>query len=109
MGLVVTKIEDKQQPGTGTVKTKILLSKPKWEIIDINMDRSYRIYEPCHEKTSLCFLTRSNTNRAVQPQKMARGLKFRKVRDCNENKGADQLHSYRSKLLFSHIQKLFFS
>ena len=29
VGLVVTKIEDKQQPGTGTVKTKILLSKPK--------------------------------------------------------------------------------
>ena len=28
------------------------------------------------------FLTRSNTNRTVQPQKMARGLKFRKKRDC---------------------------
>ena len=43
------------------------------------------------------FPTRSNTKRAVQPQKMARGLKFRtKVAEglyypCGENKGADQL------------------
>ena len=40
---------------------------------------------------------RSNKNRAVHPQKMARGLKFRikKVEGlynlCNEDKGADQL------------------
>ena len=41
--------------------------------------------------------TRSDTNRAVQPQKMARGLKFR-VEEveglhylCIENKGADRL------------------
>ena len=34
-------------------------------------------HEPCHHKTCLCSnLTRSNTKRAVQPQKMARGLKF---------------------------------
>ena len=39
--------------------------------------------------------------RAVQPQKMARGLKFRiqKVEGsyylCSENKGADQLRGYR--------------
>ena len=33
--------------------------------------------EPHHEKTCLGFLTRSDTNRAVQPQKIARGLKFR--------------------------------
>ena len=35
------------------------------------------VYEPCCEKT--CFrglLTRSGINRAVQPQKMARGSKF---------------------------------
>ena len=37
------------------------------------------IYEPCCDKTSLQgFLTRSDTNRAVQPQKVARGLKFLK-------------------------------
>ena len=36
------------------------------------------LYEPHCEKTGLWFfLTRSDTNRAVQPQKMARGLKFR--------------------------------
>ena len=35
-------------------------------------------FEPRSEKTgSSGFPTRSNTNRAVQPQKMARGLKFR--------------------------------
>ena len=34
------------------------------------------------ENLSLGFLTGSDTNQAVQPQKMARGLKFRKKRDC---------------------------
>ena len=44
--------------------------------------------------------TRSDTNRAVQLQKMARGLKFRikKVGGshylCSENKSADQLRGY---------------
>ena len=34
--------------------------------------------EPCSEKTGLGgFPTRSDTNQAVQPQKMARSLKFR--------------------------------
>ena len=43
---------------------------------------------------------RSDTNRAAQPQKIARDLKFRilKVEGlyylCGENKGADQLRSY---------------
>ena len=47
------------------------------------------------------FLTRSDTNRSVQLQKMARGLKFRmKVVEglyypYSENKGADQLRGYR--------------
>ena len=50
--------------------------------------------------------TRSDTNRAVQPQKMVRGLKFRiyEVEElyylCSENKGTDQLRSYcRSRAL----------
>ena len=49
---------------------------------------------------SSVFLTRFDTNRAEQPQKMARGLKFRifKVERlyflCSESKGADQLCSY---------------
>ena len=43
----------------------------------------------------------SDTNRAVRPQKMARGLKFRNWKEeglyypCSENKGADQLRGYR--------------
>ena len=47
------------------------------------------------------FSTRSVTNQAVQPQKLARSLKFRikKVEGlyypCSENKGADQLRGYR--------------
>ena len=47
------------------------------------------------------FPTRSNTNQAVQPQKMVRGLKFRievvegLYYPCSENKGADQLRGYR--------------
>ena len=47
------------------------------------------------------FSDQSNTNRAVQSQKIVRGLKFRILEVvglyylCIENKGADQLHSYR--------------
>ena len=57
------------------------------------------LYENVTRKPS-GFLIRSNTNRAVQPQKMARGLKFRIYEEeglyylCSENKGADQLRSY---------------
>ena len=46
-------------------------------------------------------LTRSDTNRAVQPQKMARSLKFRILEEeglyylCSETKAADQLCGYR--------------
>ena len=48
-------------------------------------------------KPMFWFPTWSNTNKAVQLQKMARGLKFRIQQveglnyPCNENKGADQL------------------
>ena len=47
------------------------------------------------------FPTRSDTNQAVQLQKMARGLKFRikKVEElyyrCSENKSANQLCGHR--------------
>ena len=56
----------------------------------------------------------SDTNRAVKPQKMVRGLKFRieKVEGlydlCSENKGTDKLHGYHASVLhlcfriFSH-------
>ena len=60
------------------------------------------------------FPTRSDTNRAVHQQKMARGLKFRIWVEeglyypyC-ENKGADQLQVYREAdlhLCFLHMQK----
>ena len=63
-------------------------------------------------KPSSGFPTRSDTNRAVQPQKMARSLKFRiKVVEglyypYSENKGANQLRSYfvfaYAKIRFSH-------
>ena len=54
------------------------------------------------ENQSSGFPTRSDTNRAVQPQKMASGLKFRiKVVEglyypYSENKGADQLRGTES-------------
>ena len=53
------------------------------------------------ENRSLGFQTRSDKSQAVQPYKMARGLKFRiwGVEGlhylCSENKGADQLCGYR--------------
>ena len=52
-------------------------------------------------KPTFWFLTRSDTDQAVQLQKMARGLKLRikKVEGlyylCSENKDADQLRGYR--------------
>ena len=60
----------------------------------------FRIYELRHEKNrSSGFPTRSDTNRSVQPQKMATSLKFWIEEEeelnylCSENKGADQLCS----------------
>ena len=53
-----------------------------------------------HEQPCLRVRTRSDTNRAVQPQKMARGVKFQIYEveglyyRCGENKGAGQLHGY---------------
>ena len=69
-------------------------------------------------KPTFWFLTRSDTNRAVQSQKMAGGLKFRfkKVEGlyylCSENKGADQLRGYREadlRLCFCICKMLVFS
>ena len=68
-------------------------------------------------KQTMWIPTRSDTNEAVQLQKMARGLKFRiqKVEGlhylCSENKGADQLRGYREvdlRLFFSHMQNVSF-
>ena len=69
-------------------------------------------------KPTFWFSTRSDTNRAVQSQKMARGLKFRfkKVEElyylCSVNKGADQLRGYREadlRLCFRICKMLVFS
>ena len=60
----------------------------------------------------------SDTNRAVQLQKMARGLEFRITKveglyyPCSENKGADQLRGYREadlRLCFLICKMLVFS
>ena len=57
---------------------------------------------------SCVFPTRSDTNRAVQPQKRVGGLKFR-IKEveglyylCSKNKGADQLRGHL-RLCFSHL------
>ena len=77
------------------------------------------LYEPHHEKTCSKFPTRFDTNchhRAVQPQKMVRGLKFRSKEVeglyylFGENKGTctAQLRGYRTAglgLCFRIMQK----
>ena len=69
-------------------------------------------------KPTFWFPTWSDTNQAVQLQKMARGLKFRvkKVEGlyylCSENKGADQLRGNREadlRLCFCICMTLVFS
>ena len=57
--------------------------------------------------------TRSDTNRAVQPHKMARGQKVEGLYfGCSENKGADQFRGYREgdlRLCFRICKKPVFS
>ena len=64
------------------------------------------------------FPTWSDTNQAVQPKKMARGLKFPIKEEeglyyrCSQNKGADQLGGYREadlRLCFGIYAKRRFS
>ena len=58
------------------------------------------------------FPTRSNTNRVVQPQKIARGLKFRIEEEeglcylCCKNKGANQLRDYREVVVVVDVKIL---
>ena len=69
-------------------------------------------------KHTFLFPTWSDTNKAVQLQKMARCLKFR-IKEveglnypCSENKGADQLRGYREadlRLRFRICKMLVFS
>ena len=69
-------------------------------------------------KPTFWFPTRCDTNQAVQPQKMTRGLTFgiEEVEGlyypCSENKGADQLRGYREadlRLCFRICKTLVFS
>ena len=69
-------------------------------------------------KPTFWFPTLSDTNQAVQPQEMARSLKFciREVEGlyylCSENKGTDQLRGYREadlRLCFRICKMLVFS
>ena len=79
---------------------------------------SDQIWASLWENRSSGFPTRSDTNRAVQPQNMARGWKLR-IQEveglyypCSENKGADQLRGYREadlRLCFRICKKQFFS
>ena len=69
-------------------------------------------------KPTMWFLTRSDTNQAVQPIRMARGLKFYILEvevlfyPSSENKDADQLRGYREadlRLCFRICRTLVFS
>ena len=73
---------------------------------------------PGVRKPTIWILTRSDTSRAVQPQNMARSLKFcilkvdRLYYPCSENKGADQLLGNREadlRLCFRICKKPVFS
>ena len=69
--------------------------------LQLQFSERHIIWASLWENRSSGFPTRSDTNRAVQSQKMARSLKFvfRKQRNCTsyvaKNKGADQLCGYR--------------
>ena len=85
-----------------------------------SLNLSYVLYEMSLvlENRSSGLPTRSDTNRAVQSQKIARDLKFLILEveglyyPCSENKGADQLRGYREAdlhLCFCICKKLVFS
>ena len=81
------------------MSTQNLFREKIRKMMYIPVNSSYTVLAVTHENLSLGFPSRSDTNRAVQPQKMARGLKFwileveRLYYLCSENKGADQLCS----------------
>ena len=69
-------------------------------IQDCSVRQVRTVMSLCVRKQTICVPTRSDTNRAVQSQKMARGWTFCIYKEeelyypCSENKGADQLRSY---------------
>ena len=94
---------------TQTKQTKISKEEPQW---------GASIGASLWENWSSGFSTGSDTNWAVQPQKMSRGMKFR-IKEiegfyypCSENKGGDHLHGYREadlRLGFRICKKQLFS
>ena len=81
---------------------RCIMKKPALCISE-NSHRSPPSPWPARENMSLGFLTRYETNQAVQPQRMSRCLKFEELY-CSGHKGADQLPGNRSAdqcLLFS--------
>ena len=88
-----------------------------WDASEQMMQVSYYLSLVLRNRSS-GFPTRSDTNRAVQSQTMARGLKFRisVVEELyypySENKGPDQLRGYREadlRLCFRICKKPVFS
>ena len=85
---------------------------------EVPLEKSSHMYMSLVENRSSGFPTRSDTNQAVQQQKIVRGLKFRikEVKGlyypCSENKVDDQLHGYGEadlRLCFRICKKLVFS
>ena len=84
----------------------------------LSLDNQCLNMRPHMIKPTMWFPNRSYTNQTVQSQKMARDMKFRIYEEeevyylCRENKGADQLHSYREadlRLCFCICRLLVFS
>ena len=104
--------------GTGVVQiwtitdgSFLSCNKKLWNGTDSQNDGPRRgIWASLWENRSLGFPTKSDTNRFVQPQKLAGSLKFqiKKVEGSyypySESQCADQLRSW-SASLFSHMQK----
>ena len=87
-------------------------------LVQIALLYRYLKWASLWENRSSGFPTRSDTNRAIQSLKMATCLKFRIEEEeglyypCSENKGADQLRSYREadlRLCFRICKKPVFS
>ena len=111
-------------------RSSYLIRCTNYKIVSLDSDRLLLFSRPASPRNrcssdllqidmqSSGFPTRSDTNRAVQPQKMTRGLKFRIYVEeglhypCNENKGADQLRGHREadlRLCFRICKKPVFS
>ena len=79
--------------------------KYKWPVLGSRTSVLELVLEFVQELVHEVQIAGSRTSRtysAVQPQKVARGLKFRTYEEevlfylCSENKGSDQLHGYRA-------------